>query len=115
MLRSQACTDRYGFAVLGTKPRTCFSLVFQDRFLCVALSVLDHHSADQTDLQLRDSPAFAFQVLGLEACPTASSFSLELCVRQAFCRSSHPQPSLYSFTICSLSSSVLGARPHASF
>jgi hypothetical protein len=41
-------------------------------FLCVALAVLGTHSVDQADLELRNPPASASQVLGSKVCATTA-------------------------------------------
>jgi hypothetical protein len=48
----------------------CFVLFFQDRVSLCSLGCPGTHSVDQAGLELRNSPASAFQVLGLKACPT---------------------------------------------
>jgi hypothetical protein len=44
--------------------------VFETRFLCVALAVLELTLVDQAGLELRNLPSSAFRVLGLKACAT---------------------------------------------
>jgi hypothetical protein len=46
-------------------------LFFETGFICIALAVLElTHFVDQADLELRNPPASASQVLGLKACAT---------------------------------------------
>jgi hypothetical protein len=48
----------------------CF---FETGFLCIALAVLElTHSVDQADLELRNLPASASQVLEFKACTTTT-------------------------------------------
>jgi hypothetical protein len=53
-------------------------LFFETGFLCVALAVLELNSVDQADLELRNLPASAFQVLGLKVCATMPGFLVQL-------------------------------------
>ena len=45
-------------------------LFFRTGFLCIALAVLELAFVDQAGLKLRNPPASASRVLGLEACAT---------------------------------------------
>lgn len=96
-------------------PFLSFFLFFKTGFFCIYLFVMEILCRSDY-FHLRDSPASAFQVLGLEKhappppAPTQNSWVLG----KPSADWVTPQPSLYSSTICSLSS-VLGVRPHASF
>ena len=50
--------------------------MFETGFLCVAPGCSRTHSADQTDLQLRDLLASASEVLGLNVCATISGLQI---------------------------------------
>jgi hypothetical protein len=64
-----------------------FFLVFRDRVSLYSPSCPETHSVDQADLELRNPPVSASQVLGLKACATTpgsmlsferTAFSIEL-------------------------------------
>ena len=56
----------------------CFVFVFfETGFLCSS-GCPGTHSVDQADLELRNSPASASQVLGLKACATTPGYNLSL-------------------------------------
>jgi hypothetical protein len=48
----------------------CFVLFFRDRVFLCSPGCPGTHSVDQAGLKLRDPPASASQVLGLQACAT---------------------------------------------
>jgi hypothetical protein len=52
----------------------CFVLFFQSRVSLCNPGCPGTHSVDQADLEHRNLPASASQVLGLKACATMSSF-----------------------------------------
>lgn len=43
-------------------------LFIKTEILCIALAGLEHYSVDQADLELRDLPSSATQILGLKEC-----------------------------------------------
>jgi hypothetical protein len=49
-----------------------FFLVFRDRVSLCSPGCPGTHPVDQAGLELRDLPAFAFQVLGLKVCTTTA-------------------------------------------
>jgi hypothetical protein len=51
----------------------CCFLFFRDRVSLYSPDCPGTHSVDQADLELRNSPASASQVLGLKACATMPS------------------------------------------
>jgi hypothetical protein len=51
-----------------------FVCLFQDRVSLCSPGCPGTHSVDQVDLQLRNSPASASQVLGLKACAITPSY-----------------------------------------
>jgi hypothetical protein len=63
--------------------KICF--VFKIEFLCVALAVLEHTPCvDQASCSLRNSPAFAFQELGLKAGTTTLSVTYRSLISYLF-------------------------------
>jgi hypothetical protein len=54
----------------------CFVFVFQDRVSLCSPGCPGTHSLDQADLKLRNPPASASQVLGLQACATTAPLLL---------------------------------------
>jgi hypothetical protein len=57
----------------------CFVFVFRDRVSLDGPGCPGTHFVDQAGLELRNSPAFASQVLGLKACTTTPSPKLVFC------------------------------------
>jgi hypothetical protein len=49
-----------------------FLVFFKTRFLCIAMAVLENHFVEQADLELRNLPASASEVLGLKVCATTA-------------------------------------------
>jgi hypothetical protein len=72
MLSKRHTTDLYPNPFLSFVVVVCL-FVFKTGFLCVALAGCPGtYSVDQADLELRDLPAPASQMLGLKACATTA-------------------------------------------
>jgi hypothetical protein len=68
------CVFLHAAAHLGSRDKgflfVCLFLFFETGFVCIALTVMEltTHFVDHADLELRNPPASASQVLGLKAC-----------------------------------------------